>query len=183
MPSGSSPTSATCGIPLIPVLAQRHRHIVYAPLAATPLPPDAVLLFVGAAQTLVLVEAAEGVDGGRPPAMGRPACALIPQVVNQRAAALSLGCCGARAYLDMLADDVAIFALPGARLAECATRIVELAKANSVLAAFHRLRRRDVEAGREPDREAVAGAALRPLSHLPRPALGCRPSTRRVGKY
>src|SRR2546428_2830972 len=103
-------------IPLIPVLAERRRHVVYAPLAVTPLPPDVVVLFVTAAQTLVLVEAAEGVDGGRPPAMGRPACAVVPPVVNQRAAALSLGCCGARAYLDVLSDDVAIFALPGARL-------------------------------------------------------------------
>ncbi|OLB99105.1 MAG: hypothetical protein AUH30_06025 [Candidatus Rokubacteria bacterium 13_1_40CM_68_15] len=137
-------------IPLIPVLAERRRHVVYAPLAATPLPPDVVVLFVRAAQTLVLVEAAESVDGGRPPAMGRPACAVVPQVVNQNAAALSLGCCGARAYLDVLADDVAIFALPGARLDAYAARIVELAKANSVLAAFHTLRRQDVEAGGNP---------------------------------
>jgi len=108
------------------------------------------VLFVRAAQTLVLVEAAESVDGGRPPAMGRPACAVVPQVVNQNAAALSLGCCGARAYLDVLADDVAIFALPGARLDAYAARIVELAKANSVLAAFHTLRRQDVEAGGNP---------------------------------
>ena len=137
-------------IPLIPVLAKRHRHVVYAPLASTPLPPDVVVLFVRAAQTLVLVEAAEGVDGGRPPAMGRPACAVIPQVVNQRAAALSLGCCGARAYLDVLADDMAIFALPGSRLDVYVARIAELAKANAVLATFHALRRRDVEAGASP---------------------------------
>lgn len=137
-------------IALIPVLAERRRHVVYAPLAATPLPPDVVVLFVSAAQTLVLVEAAEGVEGGRPPAMGRPACAVIPQVVNQRAAALSLGCCGARAYLDVLTDGVAIFALPGARLAEYAARVGELAKANSVLADFHTLRRHDVEAGANP---------------------------------
>ena len=137
-------------IPLIPVLTERRRHVVYAPLAATPLPPDVVVLFVTAAQTLVLVEAAEGVDGGRPPAMGRPACAVVPHVVNQRAAALSLGCCGARAYLDVLSDDVAIFALPGARLDAYVARIAELAKANSVLASFHALRRQDVEAGASP---------------------------------
>src|SRR5206468_29705 len=78
------------------------------------------------------------------------ACAVVPHVVNQRAAALSLGCCGARAYLDVLSDDVAIFALPGARLDAYVARIAELAKANSVLASFHALRRKDVEAGASP---------------------------------
>ena len=34
------------------------------------------------------------------PAMGRPACAVVPQAINSGQAALSLGCCGARAYLD-----------------------------------------------------------------------------------
>src|SRR5438552_3346212 len=81
---------------------------------------------------------------------GRPACAVVPHVVNQRATALSLGCCGARAYLDVLSDDVAIFALPGARLDAYVARIAELAKANSVLASFHALRRQDVEAGASP---------------------------------
>ncbi|HEY3189269.1 MAG TPA: DUF169 domain-containing protein, partial [Solirubrobacteraceae bacterium] len=33
-------------IPAIPVLAVRPNHVVYAPLASTPLPPDVVLLFV-----------------------------------------------------------------------------------------------------------------------------------------
>src|SRR5438128_20917 len=81
---------------------------------------------------------------------GVPACAVVPHVVHQRAAALSLGCCGARAYLDVLSDDVAIFALPGARLDAYVARIAELAKANSVLASFHALRRQDVEAGASP---------------------------------
>ncbi|MGH7389157.1 MAG: DUF169 domain-containing protein [Candidatus Rokuibacteriota bacterium] len=144
-------------IPLIPTLSERRRHVVYAPLADTPMPPDAVVLFVKASQTLVLVEAAEGVDHGAPPAMGRPACAVIPQVVNSGRAALSLGCCGARAYLDALSDDVALFAMPGGRLAEYTARVVELARANSVLGAFHRLRRSDVKAGGRPTvRESLA---------------------------
>ncbi len=137
-------------VPRIPSLRERWRHVVYAPLADTPIPPDVVVLFVRASQTLVLVEAAEGVDGGAPPAMGRPACAVVPQVVNSGRAALSLGCCGARAYLDAMTDDVALFAIPGGRLEEYATRVAELARANSVLGAFHRLRRSDVEAGGRP---------------------------------
>jgi hypothetical protein len=82
--------------------------------------------------------------------MGRPACAVIPQVANTGRSALSLGCCGARAYLDALTDDVAVYALPGGRIGEYAGRIGELASANAVLASFHALRRRDIEAGARP---------------------------------
>lgn len=137
-------------IPLIPTLPTRPRHVVYAPLADTPLPPDVVLLFVRAGQSLVLAEASESLERGQPPAMGRPACAVVPFAKNGGRAALSLGCCGARAYLDVLTEDVALYAIPGARLAEYAERVSQLDHANRVLGAFHRLRRRDVEAGGAP---------------------------------
>src|SRR5205085_3204932 len=137
-------------IPAIPVLAVRPRHVVYAPLAATPLAPDVVLLFVRPDQTLILSEASQSLEGGFAPAMGRPACAAVPQVVNTGRSALSLGCCGARAYLDALTDDVALYAVPGARISEFVQRVSELAKANSVLSAFHTLRRDDIAAGGTP---------------------------------
>jgi uncharacterized protein (DUF169 family) len=137
-------------IPAIPVLAERPRRVVYAPLAETPVAPDVVLLFVRPDQTLILSEASQSLEGGFAPAMGRPACAVIPQVANSRRSALSLGCCGARAYLDALTDDMAVYALPGARIAEYAARIAELASANGVLTSFHALRRRDIEAGGAP---------------------------------
>jgi uncharacterized protein (DUF169 family) len=137
-------------LPLIPVLASQPGYVVYAPLAETPLPPDVVILFINANQTLILSEATQQVENQNPPAMGRPACAVVPQVMNTGRAALSLGCCGARAYLDTLTDDVAIFAIPGAKLKAYAERIEALAKANALLSKFHHIRRRDVEAGHEP---------------------------------
>ena len=70
-----------------------------------------------------------------------------PQAINSGKPALSLGCCGARAYLDVLTDDVALWALPGARIAEYAARIQVLAQANNVLTQFHQIRRVDIEAG------------------------------------
>jgi uncharacterized protein (DUF169 family) len=82
--------------------------------------------------------------------MGRPACAVIPQAKNSGHSALSLGCCGARAYLDVLSDDVAMYAIPGAAVGAFAERIAALATANSVLTKFHQLRRRDVESGKSP---------------------------------
>jgi uncharacterized protein (DUF169 family) len=137
-------------IPAIPVLARRPRSIVYAPLASTPLPPDVVLLFVRPDQILILSEASQSLEGGFAPAMGRPACAVVPQVVNTGRSALSLGCCGARAYLDALTDDVALYAVPGARVAEYADRVSQLARANGVLSTFHALRRQDIDAGSTP---------------------------------
>jgi uncharacterized protein (DUF169 family) len=135
---------------LIPVLGSRPACVVYAPLAETPLPPDVVLLFVKAGQTLILSEATQQVENENAPAMGRPACAIVPQVMNTGRAALSLGCCGARAYLDVLTDEVAVFAIPGAKLGAYVRRIEALAKANALLSKFHQIRRHDIAAGGSP---------------------------------
>ena len=133
----------------IPVLQAKSPYIVYGPLATIPVEPDVVLLFVRAAQTLILSEASQQVEG-LPPAMGRPACAIVPQAHNTGRSALSLGCCGARAYLDILTDDVALYAVPGASIPAFTDRVTALVKANVVLTAFHQLRRRDIEAGKTP---------------------------------
>jgi uncharacterized protein (DUF169 family) len=137
-------------MPFIPVLGRDAKVVLYGPLSSIPVTPDVVLLFVKADQTLILSEASQQLEDGLPPAMGRPACGVIPQAFNTGRTALSLGCCGARAYLDVLTPDVALYAIPGARLEAFAERVAALAKANSVLTAFHTLRRRDVEAGLRP---------------------------------
>lgn len=134
----------------IPVLTDKPRYVVYGPLAQTPAAPDVVLLFVRADQTLILSEAAQQLEGGMPPAMGRPACAIVPQARNSGRSALSLGCCGARAYLDVLTPEVALYAIPGAMAAAFAERIGALANANAVLSKFHQIRRAEVEAGKSP---------------------------------
>lgn len=137
-------------LPLIPVLKSQPKYVVYSPLARAPLSPNVVILFVQANQTLILSEAAQQVDNQVPPAMGRPACSVVPQVMNTGRAALSLGCCGARAYLDVFSDEVAVFAIPGTKLAEYAARVAVLAKANAVLTQSHRIRREQIEAGQTP---------------------------------
>jgi uncharacterized protein (DUF169 family) len=148
-------------LPLIPVLESQPAYVVYAPLADSPLPPAVVLLFVNANQTLVLSEATQQVENQNPPAMGRPACAIVPQVMNSGRAALSLGCCGARAYLDVLTDDVAVFAIPGLKLEAYARRIEALAKANGILSKFHELRKHDIAAGGTPTiKDSLAALAL-----------------------
>jgi uncharacterized protein (DUF169 family) len=135
---------------MIPVLSSTPKYVLYGPLSQIPLDPDVVLLFVRADQTLILSEASQQLENGLPPAMGRPACAVIPQVRNSGRSALSLGCCGARAYLDVLTDDVALYAVPGPSVAAFAERVAALAKANEVLMKFHQLRRKHVEEGASP---------------------------------
>jgi uncharacterized protein (DUF169 family) len=134
----------------IPMLASKPKHVIYGPLAEITVDPDVVLLFVRADQTLILSEASQQLEGGAPPAMGRPACAIIPQATNTGRSALSLGCCGARAYLDVLSDDAALYAVPGATLNTFAERLAPLSKANGILRKFHQIRRKDVEAGGHP---------------------------------
>lgn len=148
-------------LPQIPVLKSRPAHVIYAPLAQTPLPPDVVLFFVNANQTLILSEATQQVENQNAPAMGRPACAVVPQVMNTGHAALSLGCCGARAYLDLLTENTALFAIPGPRLVDYCIRVAALAQANTVLTRFHTLRRRDIASGETPTVKESLAAMMR----------------------
>jgi uncharacterized protein (DUF169 family) len=129
----------------IPVL-NRQPRVVYGPLASMPLPQDVVVLFVKPHQALIISEASQQLESRWPPTMGRPACGVVRQAFNTGRAALSLGCCGARAYLDFLPPDVALYAVPGSQLEAFAERVAALAKANSTLTMFHALRRR-VQAG------------------------------------
>jgi uncharacterized protein (DUF169 family) len=133
----------------IPVMGRTVKHVVYGPLAEAA-SPDVVLLFTDGRGSLVISEAVQQVEAATAPALGRPACAIVPQVMNSGRAALSLGCCGARAYLDSFSDDVAIWGIPGKNIAAYAERIATLAKANQVLTTFHAKRRQRVEAGDKP---------------------------------
>jgi len=144
----------------IPVLERTPKVVVYGPLGSIPVPPDVVLLFVKADQTLILSEASQQLENGLPPAMGRPACAIVPQALNSGRSALSLGCCGARAYLDALTPDVALYAIPGSKLNAFTERVAALAKANAVLTTFHSLRRKEVEAGKRPSVKESLAAML-----------------------
>ncbi len=145
-------------VPQIPVLKKQPKYVTYAPLAKSPLPPDVILLFVRADQTLILSEATQQLENENAPAMGRPACAVVAQVMNTGRPAMSLGCCGARAYLDCFTNENAIFAIPGSKLEAYVDRIRTLTKANSVLSQFHRLRRTQIATGDRPSIEESLAA-------------------------
>jgi len=146
----------------IPVLQREAKVVVYGPLASIPVHPDVVLLFVKAEQALILSEASQQLENGLPPALGRPACGIVPYALNTGRTALSLGCCGARAYLDVLTPDVSLYAVPGSKLAAFTERVAALAHANAVLTTFHSLRRKEIEAGKNPSvRESLSAMQSR----------------------
>ena len=62
----------------------RPSHVVYGPLATMPLAPDVVMLLEKVKQILMLSEASPQVEGGLPPAMGGPACAIVPAGIQYR---------------------------------------------------------------------------------------------------
>ena len=132
----------------IPVRKESSKYVIYGPLANFPLSIDVVVVFANAQQGLILSEAIERVDKAIPLAMGRPACAVLPHVINNNQASMSLGCCGARSYIDALDDSAVLWALPGNKLQQYSEQIEIMASANNVLSSFHQRRKADVAAGK-----------------------------------
>ena len=114
---------------------------VYAPLASAPLAPDVIMIRGNARQLMLLAEAgaAAGVAGAGP-VMGRPTCAVVPEVIASAHTAASFGCVGNRVYTGAT-DDEAWFAIPGERLALVVEKLSILVKANAALEAFHAARK------------------------------------------
>jgi uncharacterized protein (DUF169 family) len=127
-------------VPSIPHRKAPLRVAIYAPLAKMPCPPDLVLVRGNTAKLMVLIEAAQAA-GVAPdaPAMGRPTCAVLPQALDSRRPAMSLGCIGNRVYTG-LGEGEGYVALPGAALEAVRSRLPMLAHANAELEEFHRER-------------------------------------------
>jgi uncharacterized protein (DUF169 family) len=124
----------------MPAVAKSHKGVLYGPLAGFPVDPDVVLLFLTPRQAMLVAESAGSLALRDTPglaAMGRPACVAVARAANSGAPHLSLGCIGARTYLE-LEEDLELIALPRAALADTASRLATLARANRELAAFHR---------------------------------------------
>jgi uncharacterized protein (DUF169 family) len=111
---------------------------VYAPLGASPLPPDVVLVRGNARQLMLLAEAAQAAGvAGAGPTMGRPTCAMLPEAINSTRTAASFGCIGNRVYTGA-ADDQAYFAIPGPQLGAVEAKLAVIVRANQELEKFHR---------------------------------------------
>jgi uncharacterized protein (DUF169 family) len=112
----------------------------YAPLGRAAFNPDVVIFRGNARQIMLISEAARsaGVFGSGA-AMGRPACAVVPQAQSGDGGIASLGCIGNRIYTS-LGDDELYFAVPGAVVQETLEHLGAILTANAALEAFHRQR-------------------------------------------
>jgi uncharacterized protein (DUF169 family) len=145
----------------LPMVQKPHGGILYGPLASFPTEPDLALAIVSPGQGMILAEASDSVTLRQQPGlptMGRPACAAVAWSANQADVTLSLGCIGARTYVEV-PDDRAIVVIPGAALDRVADRLGTLARANRDLAAFHQKKKADYAAGSRDAETDGAGAA------------------------
>ena len=123
----------------LPSVQKPHGGIVYGPLERFPLAPDAVVVQATPFQAMLLAEASGDAALRETPAlatMGRPACAVVARSVNEAVSTMSLGCIGARTYVE-LPDDRALLVLPAEGLERTVERLPALARANEVLAGYH----------------------------------------------
>ncbi|HZU08137.1 MAG TPA: DUF169 domain-containing protein [Chloroflexota bacterium] len=117
--------------------------VVYAPLGATPVAPDVVLLAGRPGRLMLVWEAAQRVGAAAQlPLLGRPTCMALPAALA-RGTVLSLGCIGNRLYTDLGEDELYV-ALPGQALPRVVDALAEVASANAQLADYHRQRRQQL---------------------------------------
>ncbi len=116
----------------IPRLKNPPAFVCYGPLGTLPYRPDVVVMFVTPSSAMIALEtASEG--KAHPldmPVTGRPACSIIPYVINGNApVALSFGCTGFRTYVD-LSEGKVMLAVRGDKLEEFAQRMKKIVSAN-----------------------------------------------------
>jgi uncharacterized protein (DUF169 family) len=117
--------------------------VVYAPLGATPVAPDVVLLAGRPGRLMLVCEAAQRVGAAAPlPLLGRPTCMALPAALAQ-GTVMSLGCIGNRIYTDLGEDELYV-AIPGQALPRVVDALAEVVAANTQLADYHRQRRQQL---------------------------------------
>jgi uncharacterized protein (DUF169 family) len=114
--------------------------VAYAPLSHASFEPD-VVVFRGNARQIMLISEAARAAGifESAAAMGRPACAMIPQAARSAAGVASVGCIGNRVYTE-LGDGELYFAVPGQALPQVLEQLDVMLTANAALETFHRER-------------------------------------------
>jgi uncharacterized protein (DUF169 family) len=128
-------------VPEIPRRAQPFGVAVYAPLGRMPVDPDVVIVRGDARQIMLVAEAARAAGiGHEGAALGRPACAMIPEAINSARGNTILGCIGNRVYT-ALGDAELYFTIPGARVGEVVEKLGVIANANRELTKYHEARR------------------------------------------
>lgn len=127
----------------IPSVGRGSAGIVYGPLAAFPMEPDVVLVWLTPTQAMLFSEAAGGASWSTPPptATGRPACAVLPLAMVNSSTSLSLGCMGMRTFTDV-AEDRLLAAIPASKLDELVDSLQRTMAANEQMRAFYQEHKR-----------------------------------------
>ncbi|MDE1836742.1 MAG: DUF169 domain-containing protein [Euryarchaeota archaeon] len=136
----------------IPHHAKAPRFVHYGPLAEAVQTPTVAVLFPNPANAMVALEAASP-GHAHPfdvPVTGRPACSVIPIVLQGKApVAMSLGCAGFRQYTEVGKDKVLI-AVRGGHLEDFAAGVHKLRSANEMVSAEMAHRKAEAASGALP---------------------------------
>ena len=130
----------------VPTIKKQHKGIVYGPLGAMPVDPDLILLMLTPYQSMLAAEALGQVAWAESPQLGtfgRPACAALPKAEAIGGPTLSLGCIGARTYVD-LPQEKLVLVVPRASFEAATDRLAGVVDANGKLEGFHRQQRATV---------------------------------------
>ena len=122
-------------VPGIPRLASTPTAIVYAPLAQTPVDPDAVIVAGAPGGLMLLHEAAARSKVAANPMLGRPTCMAIPASVNASLTS-SYGCIGNRVYTDLAASEL-YSVIAGKDVARITNELETIVSANAALREYH----------------------------------------------
>jgi uncharacterized protein (DUF169 family) len=129
-------------VPGIPRLPTTPAVTIYAPLADSPVEPDAVIVCGKPGRLMLLHEAATRAGKASRPMLGRPTCMAIPATVEGGIAS-SLGCVGNRVYTG-LAEDEMYVVVAGVDLPAIVEALQTITSANATLTTYHESRRAEL---------------------------------------
>ena len=126
-------------VPMIPVLPTPPRYVAYGPAEEGRFRADVVVVVANPASMMLIYEAAlrSGVGNLATPALGRPACAVMPMAINTGAAALSFGCKGNRTFTGLPETELYL-AIPGTKWDAVAETLRTITGANATMEAHYR---------------------------------------------
>lgn len=114
----------------MPVVKDKHKYIVYGPLADTSVDPDVILLRINAFQGMVIHDAYSDMA-----IEGKPQCHIIPMSKEQNKIAMSTGCTLSRIRTGMSPQEMTC-TVPAGRLAEVVDKLQARRAANSAVATY-----------------------------------------------
>ena len=125
-------------VPGIPTLPSTPAVIAYGPVETAAFVPNVVVLAARPGQIMLIYEAAvqSGAESAGIRILGRPACALLPMVLNSGSASLSLGCKGNRTFTG-LPDEEMYIAVPGQQWEALCRHLVRIRTANRTLETYY----------------------------------------------